>query len=286
MVRIVYGVSGEGSGHSSRARVVLRHLVANGHDVRVVSYDRGVRNLADEFDVFETEGLHIATAENRVSIARTFADNLARLSDGVRRLRELKAELFEGFEPHAVLTDFEPMTAYLANHFDLPLVTIDNQHRMRYMAYPRLDALRSEAVVAETVIRLLVPKPDVSLVTTFYFGDVRNDRTFLFPPLLQSEVLELQPAAGDHVLVYATQGFDSLLERLHACPRQEFRVYGFEREGRDRNLAFRPFSRAGFLDDLVSARGVVATAGFTPSSRHPRSAFPLSLGPIIGPKFF
>ena len=36
MTRIVYGVSGEGSGHSSRARVVLEHLVREGHEVKVV----------------------------------------------------------------------------------------------------------------------------------------------------------------------------------------------------------------------------------------------------------
>ena len=34
-----------------------------------------------------------------------------------------------------VITDFEPMTAYLAYTNDLPLITIDNQHRMRYMQY-------------------------------------------------------------------------------------------------------------------------------------------------------
>ena len=53
MARIVYGVSGEGSGHSSRAREMLTHLVSAGHQVKVVSYDRGYRNLKDDFDVFE-----------------------------------------------------------------------------------------------------------------------------------------------------------------------------------------------------------------------------------------
>ena len=41
MARIVYGVSGEGSGHSSRAREMAGHLVQRGHEVRMASYDRG-----------------------------------------------------------------------------------------------------------------------------------------------------------------------------------------------------------------------------------------------------
>ena len=72
MAKIVYGVSGEGSGHSSRAREIINHLEQLGHTVKVVSYDRGYRNLKNDFDVFETEGLHIASSDNRVSKVKTF----------------------------------------------------------------------------------------------------------------------------------------------------------------------------------------------------------------------
>ncbi len=56
MARIIYGVAGEGSGHSSRSREIIAYLQSRGHTVKVVSYDRGYRNLCDKFDVFETEG--------------------------------------------------------------------------------------------------------------------------------------------------------------------------------------------------------------------------------------
>ena len=52
------------------ARVVARHLVGRGHRVKIVSYDRGYRNLKDEFELFETEGLHIARADNNLEIAK------------------------------------------------------------------------------------------------------------------------------------------------------------------------------------------------------------------------
>lgn len=73
MAKIVYGVSGEGSGHSSRSREMAKHLVEKGHEVKIVSYDRGVKNLRDEFGVFETEGLHIACANSRISKVKTFS---------------------------------------------------------------------------------------------------------------------------------------------------------------------------------------------------------------------
>ncbi len=263
MAKIVYGFSGEGSGHASRTREVLPHLIARGHEVKAVSYDRGYRNLANDFDVFETEGLHITTQDNRVHVLRTFLENLRRLPNGLQRLKSLKQELFRDFQPDCVITDFEPMTAYLALTTDRPLITLDNQHRMRYMRYPCPPRLRKDAMVTEAVIRTMVPRPSVSLITTFYFGEVKNDRAFLFPPILRREVREARSTSEEHVLVYMTQSFQGLLEVLEAFPRERFKVYGSGREGRQGPLEFQGFSYAGFLNDLCGAKAVISTAGFT-----------------------
>jgi uncharacterized protein (TIGR00661 family) len=263
MARIVYGVSGEGSGHSSRAREMVRHLIDQGHQVRLVSYDRGYRNLKNDFDVFETEGLSISSDDNRVSVVKTFTDNVRRLPEGHRKLQLLRKTLFKEFQPDCVITDFEPMTAYLANHYDLPLITVDNQHRMRYVRYESPPGMDLERQITKTIIRAIVPKPDVSLATAFCFGDVMNSRTFLFPPILRSEVLALQPRVGDHILVYTTGAFASLLDVVKQFPRERFHVYGCENPVPDGPLIFQPFSKQGFLDDLAGTKAVIATAGFT-----------------------
>lgn len=280
MANVVYGVSGEGSGHSSRARELLTHLQASGHTSRVVSYGHGYRNLQADFNVFETEGLHIRSVENKVSVVKTFVDNVSRLSDGVKKLRELRHVAFKDFQPDAVITDFEPMTAYLATHYDLPLITIDNQHRMRYMHYPCPRALRNDANLTEAVIRAIVPRPDVSLVTTFYFGELKNKRTFLYPPILRRQLYELKPSDGGYVLVYVTQAFKSLLNILSTFPRERFLVYGYDRDDVSGNLTYRKFSADGFLRDLANAKAVIATAGFTLMTealhlRKPVLAFPM-----------
>jgi uncharacterized protein (TIGR00661 family) len=263
MARIVYGVSGEGSGHSSRARVIAAHLERRGHHVTIVTYGRGYRNLRDSFDVFETEGLHISSRDNRVSKRLTVVENLLRLPQGRRKLNDIKTALFRQHPPQVVFTDFEPMTAYLANYDHLPLITVDNQHRLRYMTYPCPRELRRDQMLTEAIIRAMVPRPDVSLVTTFYFGKPRNDRTFLFPPILREEVLALKPVDNDHILVYLTSGSASLLEQLKTFPRERFVVYGCGGAREDANLTFKPPSRGGFLDDLACCKAVIATAGYT-----------------------
>lgn len=263
MAKIVYGVSGEGSGHSSRAREMLDHLEQLGHVVKVVSYDRGFRNLKEDFDVFETEGLHIASSDNRVSKVKTFTDNLQRLPQGHKKLNALRKEIFKTFLPDCVITDFEPMCAYLAHHYNLPLITIDNQHRIRYMTYPCPARLHAERRMTVSIIRAMVPRPDVSLVTTFYYGDAKNDRTLFFPPILRREVLSLQPSGADHILVYLTSGFESFLKILKSFSREKFLVYGYDRKKQDANMVYKPFSREGFLKDFASCKAVMATAGFT-----------------------
>lgn len=281
MSRILYGVSGEGSGHSSRATEMTRHLLSCGHDVRIVSYDRGYRNMSAEFETIEIEGLHIVCENNRVRPLRTLWHNLRRGGKAVRRLKVLVQRVRE-FQPDFVITDFEPTTAWLAWWRGLPLISLDNQHRMRYMKFrspPRLLLSRWMTVL---LIRLMVPSPTAALATTYYFGERKNDRIFLFPPILRREVLACEPSNGQHHLVYVTSHFEHLLDLLKSLPDQQFVVYGCNREGADGNLRFRPFSTDGFLRDLESCRSVLATAGFTLISEAIYLGKPYLAMPMVG----
>jgi uncharacterized protein (TIGR00661 family) len=262
MLRILYGVSGEGSGHSSRAMEIARHLEDCGHVVKIVSYDRGYRNLQATFDCVEIEGLHIVSSNNQVQVLSTIWHNLRRLPTAIHRLSRLR-RLLGSFRPDVVVTDFEPTTAWWARLRGVPLISLDNQHRMRYMNYQSPAHLRGSRLLTELVIRVMIPRPDYALATTYFFGETKNDFTFLFPPILRKEVLQCQPSDGSHFLVYVTSEFDGLLTLLRRFPQHQFHVYGSSQTGQAGNLCFRPFSSDGFLQDLSSCRAVIATAGFT-----------------------
>lgn len=239
------------------------YLQSRGHTIKMVSYDRGLRNLRDHFDVTETAGLHIANKDNRVSVSRTITENLAKLPEFRRSVGKIRRELFTKFKPDAVITDFEPLTAYLAWYGKVPLISLDNQHRMRYMEYPCPPRLTKDARLTGLVIRLMVPRPAVSLATTFCFGNLKNDHTFLFPPILRDDVRAITPSRGEHILVYLSFGFDSYLDRLRARTDQSYVVYGYDKTAQEGRLTYRPFSREGFLRDMATSKAVIATAGFT-----------------------
>lgn len=67
----------------------------------------------------------------------------------------------------------------------------------------------------------------------------------------------------DHILVYVTAGYESLIEVLKTFGRERFLIYGYDKDDIDGPLHYRPFSNDGFLYDLAAAKCVIATAGFT-----------------------
>jgi hypothetical protein len=60
MANILYGVNGEGAGHSTRSKEVLTHLREQGHTLHIASFDRGLQNLRDQFEVTEIFGFRFA----------------------------------------------------------------------------------------------------------------------------------------------------------------------------------------------------------------------------------
>jgi uncharacterized protein (TIGR00661 family) len=134
---------------------------------------------------------------------------------------------------------------------------------MRYVDYQIPPGRELEAKLTRRLIRLMVPWPSVSLVTAFTSGTLKNQRTFLFPPIVSRDVRQATVSRGDAILVYLTSGFVSLLDVLKSYPRETFFVYGYQRNDRDHNLQFKSPSRTGFLSDLAQSKAVIATAGFT-----------------------
>lgn len=278
-MRIIYGVSGEGSGHSSRAKEMATHLLGAGHELLLVSYGRGYAALHTQFPCQHIDGLRIISVDNRVSIARTLAYNTRMLPAYYRSTKVLR-RVFDEFKPEVVISDFEPLCARLATARRLPLISLDNQHRMRFMDYDSPAHLRRERWLTERIIAAMVPKPDVALATTFLQGPVTNSRTFLFPPILRGEVGERRPSRQDYHLVYVTGEYDTLLDTLRQLAQHRFIVYGYNRNQISGNLQFKEFSSVGFLDDVAACQSIIATAGFTLMSeamylQKPYLAFPM-----------
>src|SRR5437660_2159063 len=159
MANILYGVNGEGAGHSTRAKEVLSHLVAQGHTVHVASFDRGLQNLSKHFDVTEIYGFRFAYVDNRVRYKRTIAKNLITVPQAARSLSRLK-ELVEEWKTDLVITDFDPLTCHIGRRQGLPVISIDNQHCLTNAVVSYPGKYRRDAAAAKLVTRMMTPGAD------------------------------------------------------------------------------------------------------------------------------
>ena len=261
MANILYGVNGEGAGHSTRAKEVLTHLVSKGHTVHVASFDRGLQNLKNDFNVTEIYGFRFAYVNNRVRYKRTIAKNLVTVRHAAKSLSKLNS-LVDDAHIDLVITDFEPLTCHIGHKRRLPVISIDNQHCLTNaeVSYPK--QYRRDAAAAKLVTKLMTPHASAYLVISFFTAPIRKRNTFLFPPLLRQEILRARPTEAEHILVYVTSPAPALAKLLNSvrCP---FIAYGFGHEGVEGNITFKKPSLDGFFNDLVSARAVIANSGFS-----------------------
>lgn len=261
MANILYGVNGEGSGHSTRAKEVIAHLQQRGHTVQVVSFDRGLANLRKDFEVTEIHGWRLDYLNNQVRYRRTIAKNLLgarRTAAAVSRLKKLVDD--RGVE--LVITDFEPLSCHVGHRRHLPVISIDNQHFLTNtdVSYPKQS--RRDAAAAKMVIRFMVPRANAYLATSFFPATVTKPHTFLFSPILRQSVLKARPRDGEHVLVYVTAPVPKLASLLLSA-RVPVIAYGFNREGRQQNILYKKPSADGFLNDLTTSAAIIANAGFS-----------------------
>jgi len=269
-VKILYGVVGEGMGHAMRSRVVLDHLVMQGHEIEIMASGRATDFLSKRFEgVNRIHGLHMIYEENRVRKGKTLWSNVLAGAMGVPKNIAAYFELISSFNPEVVISDFESWTYLYAKAHRVPVVSIDNMQIINRCVIPPavIEGYETDFQIAKAFVKGKLPYCDEYLITTFFRPEIRKPRTRLFPPILRPEILAAERVRGEHLLVYQTaEGNDALLDTLTKTGLP-CRIYGMRRDlkedAQEANLLFRRFSEAGFIADLASARGVIAGGGFT-----------------------
>src|SRR3990172_1142229 len=272
-MRILYGVVGEGMGHAMRSRVVIDHL-AERHDVQVVvsgrAHDYLKRRESDRLGVNRIWGFTMVYEDNEVQSFRTVLQNLkGAVTGGWPRNVRAYFDLVEEFQPDVVVADFESWSYLFGKAHRLPVISLDNIQVVSRCAHAP-EILRGHEVdfqLAKAVVKTKLPGCFHYLVTSFFYPPVRKGRTTLHPPVLRPEILAARSERGEHLLVYQTSESNAELPALLRASGRECRVYGFRRDLTedlvDGDLRFRPFSEAAFVEDLRTARAVVANGGFT-----------------------
>jgi len=287
-MRILYGVVGEGMGHATRSSVLLEHLTQQ-HEVHVVVSGRAREFLAQRFEnVHKIWGLTIQYEGNSVRKLGTLLENLKGAVKGFPENIRAYFDLVDDFKPDVVVSDFESFSKLYATNHMLPTISVDNMQIINRAKHsPELLAgHEKDFELTRRIVKAKLPGCFHYLVATFFYPELRKERTTLLPSILRPEILAAKSEPGEHLLVYQTSTTNTELMAALKKSGLPCRIYGVRRgiksDETEGNLTFRPFSEAGFIDDLRTARAVVAGGGFTLMSEAVYLHKPLLSLPVQG----
>ena len=285
-MRILYGAVGEGLGHATRSGVVAEHLIEQGHVVKMVASGRAYPYLSARVpDVEEIWGFSFALEDGQVDTWRTILKNVRGGTHGVPEDWRHGARIAHEFKPELVITDFDGFAYLVAKLSRLPVISLGNIQMTARCHHDKaiLQGAHSAHVAARTFVRVKLPLAHRYLITTFFYPAVSAPRTELVPPILRAEIVDAKPEEGEHVLAYGRMAQSSIdaLEATGVPCRLYGARDGLEEDVVEGTLTFKPFSNDGFVEDLRTCRGVVASAGFSLMGeavylRKPMLAIPLA----------
>lgn len=282
-MRILYGVSGEGFGHSSRALVIADYLKKKGHEVIIMTYGQAYSVLKKRFKVFRVRGLSLIFEKSILKKRKTLIHNLNNFPKNLFIWRKFHS-LMKKFNPDLCITDMEPIVPILRYWYKKPLICIDNQHRMTNLEITVPSKYKSDFILAEGVTDAFVKKADYFIVASFSKARIKKKfikNTFIVNPIIRKQVQQLKNKCkyGDKILVYLTKKDERIIGLLRKI-NEQFVIYGYDKNKNEDNLHFR--TKDNFLKDLTDCKAIIATAGFTLMSEAIFLKKPFLALPLIG----
>jgi uncharacterized protein (TIGR00661 family) len=278
-MRIVYGVSGEGFGHSSRAKEMISHLESLGHKVLVVTYGQAYSILKEQFNVLKIEGIHLYFENGKMAFLKTLFKGLIPTSINLRNFFKIRKAI-EKFSPDIFITDFEPFTAMISYSFRKPIVTIDNQHRLTQLEIKIPWKYLPSYWITRIAVAFNPPWADAHIILSFTKQKTALKKAHLVCPILRKEIIQAKPKESNYILVYQTKPNEPLVKILKQI-KENFIVYGYNKEKQEKNILFKK-SGPHFIKDLASCKAVIATSGFSLMSEALFLKKPMFVNPLKG----
>lgn len=248
-MKILYGIQGTGHGHISRAREIIP-LLSEKAEVDILISGYNCKMQLDGVDVIHKRGLSLAyDANGSVSYLQT-ALQLKPVSfiRDVRTLDVLKYDL--------IISDYEPVTAWASVNKKVPCVALSHQAAFLSEKSPRP---KQKSFFAEQILKNFAPG---SRAIGFHFQ--RYD-SFILPPIVRREVLDIETVPGKHVTVYLP-AFDhqTLAAIFNRIPGTEWHVFSplCDEAYTQKNVSINPVGNRPFLKSMKSGMGVLTSAGF------------------------
>jgi uncharacterized protein (TIGR00661 family) len=248
-MKILYGIQGTGHGHISRAREILP-LLSSEADLDIVLSGYNHRMNLHGYHTIQKKGISLQyDSRGGVSIMGT-----ALHLRPFRFLQDVKSLQPDQYD--LIISDFEPVTSWAAISSGIPCIGLSHQASFISDNTPRPD---KRSGFAEQVLRYFAP---CTIPVGFHFQ--RYD-TFIDPPIIRSQIKELNSVQGNYVTVYLP-AFDheTLVSIFRQLPEVRWEIFSTScsSEYSHYNCKVKPIGNETFIKSLESCLGVLTSSGF------------------------
>ena len=275
-MKILYSISGEGLGHAVRSGIVIDHL-KNKHAITALSYDEGYEFLQGKVkDLHEISGLQLVIKKNKVKSILTIIDGCRRLPKIIQTAKNMVC-IINKIKPDVIITDFEPISAYIGWLHHIPVIALDNiQIATKTSAKAPTSGSR---FLNKLAIRLFTPFAEHYILPNFFPVKTNVKNVHVVPPVIRNKLPKV--SEGDYIVAYQKpENVPHLLELFKQFPKEKFIVFGYGMERDIENVSFRSINDKTFMKALAGSKAVVARAGFTLISESLALGKPMMVIPI------
>jgi uncharacterized protein (TIGR00661 family) len=280
MKKIIFGVQGEGMGHAIRSYIVIKSLQKK-YKVKIFAGNRAYTFLSGHFsDVNEIESQNMIYKNNKVSLLGTIAHNVKKFKDYSKSYNDTR-KIAKEFEPDLAISDYDPITLYVAKSLKIPLIALSNQKDItfRKAGFPITQLLS----FFNTQVITLAFTWNATKHVVYSINPQKSTKKKLYTGnLIREEMLKQKARYGKHIFVYQTSSSNlKLIDALKEIDEQ-FIVYGFNEDKIDKNLTFRKFNNTIFYKDLCTSKALIVNGGLTTISEGVYLKKPILALPISG----
>jgi uncharacterized protein (TIGR00661 family) len=247
-MNILYGIQATGNGHITRSRLLVKQLRYSGHNVQVILSGRNTDELWDiddlkPYDVFT--GLTYTQYNGKVHYWQT-----------LKQLRLIKFFYdvinYQTPEIDLVITDFDPISAYIAKINKIPSMGIGHQYAFNYDI-----PLDGDNPISKLIMKIFAPA-DVKI--GLHWSDFGQP---ILPPIIP-DFGAMTETDKKKILVYLPyEDHGNLIDIFNKILEYNFFIYTDKiAPGEYGNIIGKAFSKINFKEDLKTCGGVICNAGF------------------------
>ncbi len=279
-MKFLFFVQGEGRGHMTQAIALSKILQNAGHQISKVMIGKSPHREIPAFfydrinapvETFESPNYTTDKENKSIKIPRAIFNNLKNIRKNLKVINKLK-KILEAEKPDAIVNFYDLLTGilYLLYKPEIPMFCVANQYLALHPEYSFPKGHIIDKFLLKLNTRLTASNSKLLLALSFAeMPSVPALKIIVVPPLIRSEVLDLQVEEGGYFLGYLlNSGYaDEVIAWKIKNPETELHFFWDNKEAPAEKeilegLTFYKLNDQNFLNLMKGCRGFAGTTGF------------------------